>query len=40
MKEILLVGFVIVWIYGGMVAMMDGYAGFSGDVAEMVVVFL
>ena len=40
MKEILLVEFVVVWIYGGVVAMMDGCAGFGGDVAGMVVVFL
>ena len=40
MKEILLVGFVVVWICGGMVAMMDGCAGFGGDVVGMVVVFL
>ena len=38
MKEILLVGFVVVWIYGGVVAMMDGCAGFGGDVVGMVVV--
>ena len=40
MKEILLVGFVVVWICGGVVAMMDGGAGFGGDMAGMVVVVL
>ena len=38
--DLLWCGFVVGWICGGVAATMNGGAGFDGDVARMVVVFL